>query len=440
MKPIKTVIMGAAGRDFHNFNVVYRNDPTTTVVAFTAAQIPKIAGRKYPAELAGPQYPKGIAIRPEADLEDIVRSEGVTRVVFAYSDVSHQFVMHQASRAHAVGADFLLLGPETTMIKSSRPVISVCATRTGSGKSQTSRKITEILSKAGKKVGVIRHPMPYGDLVKQRVQRFATMADLTRHECTIEEREEYEPYVSRGFIIYAGVDYGDILAVAEKENDIILWDGGNNDFSFIRPDLEMCVADPHRVGHEVSYHPGETNIRRAQVIIINKADSAPPDALEQLRDTIKAVNPKATVIVADSKLSVDDPSKIKGKRVLVIEDGPTLTHGEMKFGAGYVAAERAGAQTIVDPRPYAVGEMAEVFKKFSHLSDILPAMGYYPEQLRDMEASINATPCDAVVIATPIDLTRLIKIKHPTVLVGYDLAERGKPDLEEVLKKFLVKK
>jgi predicted GTPase len=439
MNPIKTIIMGAAGRDFHNFNMCYRNDPLTKVVAFTATQIPKIEGRVYPAELAGELYPEGIPIKPESELEELAKKEGVTRIVFAYSDVSHEFVMHQASRAHSVGADFVLLGPERTMLKSTKPVIAVCATRTGCGKSQTSRKVTEILSKLGKKVGVLRHPMPYGNLVQQKVQRFATIKDLDIHECTVEEREEYEPYVANGFIIYAGVDYEAILRAAESESDIILWDGGNNDLSFIKPDLEMVVCDPHRVGHEMKYHPGETNLRRATIAIINKADSATPDSIETLKDNIKAVNQDATIIVADSEIFVDEPEKIKNKKVLIIEDGPTLTHGEMSFGAGHVAATRYEASEMVDPRPYAVGSIKEVLTKFSHLGKLVPAMGYFPEQLKDLERTINDIPCDTVIIATPIDLSSIIDIKHPYVRVQYDLAERGSPNMQSVLNDFVEK-
>ena len=437
MEPINTVIMGAAGRDFHNFNVCFREDKNTVVKAFTATQIPKIDGRRYPAELAGPLYPKGITIMPEDELENIVALHKVTRVVFAYSDVSHEYVMHQASRVHACGADFVLLGPERTMLKSSKPVISVCATRTGCGKSQTSRKITALLSKMGKKVGVLRHPMPYGDLVKQRVQRFATLDDLKRHDCTIEEMEEYEPYVAGGFIIYAGVDYAAILAQAEQESDIILWDGGNNDTSFVKPDLEIVVVDPHRVGHEMSYHPGETNLRRAQVVIINKADSAQQHAVDALIKAIKLVNPEAIIIVGDSTISVTDEALIKDKRVLVIEDGPTLTHGGMSFGAGQVAAERFGAGEVVDPRPYAKGSLKAVLEKFNHLEKLLPAMGYFPEQLKDLEQSINATPCDTAIVATPIDLSRIININHPHVRVMYDLEERGHPNLQAILQEFV---
>ncbi len=437
MSAINTVIMGAAGRDFHNFNMCYRDDKETNVVAFTANQIPKIAGRRYPAELAGPLYPQGIPILPEADLEKIIKENNVTRVVFAYSDVRHEYVMHQASRAAALGADFVLLGPGRTMLKSKKPVIAVGAIRTGCGKSQTSRKITEILSKMGKKVGVMRHPMPYGDLAKQAVQRFATLEDLKIHDCTIEEMEEYEPYVANGFVIFAGVDYGAILKKAEEESDIILWDGGNNDTAFVKPDLEIVVLDPHRVGHEMLYHPGETNLRRAQYAIINKADSATPENIAALQKTVAEVNPTCKVIVADSVLKVADEAAIKGKKVLVVEDGPTLTHGEMPFGAGVVAARRFGAAEIVDPRPYAVGSLKEVLNRFKHLGNLLPAMGYYPEQLKDLEDSVNNTPCDAVIIGTPIDLSRIINIKKPAVRIGYDLAERGELNLEKILAAFV---
>lgn len=433
MTPRKVLILGAAGRDFHNFNVLFREDPGHRVVAFTATQIPDIAGRRYPAELAGRLYPSGIPIVAEDEMKSLVRDFGIDEVVFAYSDVSYETVMHLASRAIAAGADFRLVGADPTMLQSSVPVVSVCAVRTGCGKSQTTRKVAEILQSAGLRVVAVRHPMPYGDLVRQRVQRFAVHEDLDRHQCTIEEREEYEPHLDRGTVVYAGVDYGAILAEAEKEADVVLWDGGNNDLPFYRPTLEIVVADPHRPGHELRYHPGEANLRRAHVVVINKVSTAKPEGVAEVRRNVAALNPAAVVVEADSPVSVTDPETVKGKRVLVIEDGPTLTHGEMTYGAGVVAARQLGAAEMVDPRPYAVGRIAETFRKYPGTGALLPAMGYGEEQVRDLEATVKATPCDLVVIGTPIDLRRLIRFEKPTVRVTYDLAERGKPDLAEVL-------
>ena len=432
----KVIIMGAAGRDFHNFNTYFRNNPDYRVVAFTATQIPDIAGRKYPAALAGKLYPRGIPIYTESELDALIAKYKVDDVHFAYSDVAHEYVMNKASQVMADGANFVLLGPRDTMVKSRRPVVSVCAVRTGSGKSQTSRKVATILKEKGRKVVVIRHPMPYGDLVKQKVQRFATYADLDKHECTIEEREEYEPHIDRGIIVYAGVDYEAILRQAEKEADVILWDGGNNDFSFYKSDLEIVVADPHRAGHELRYHPGETNIRRAQVIVINKMDTATKEGIDLVLANIKKVNPKAVIIRANSPTIVSDGGRITGKRVLVIEDGPTLTHGGMRYGAGIVAAQKYGAAEIIDPRPYAVGSIKKTFEKYNHLDKVLPAMGYGDKQCSDLAATIERIPCDLVVSATPIDITRVITVSKPILRVGYELEEIGSPTLKDVLKKF----
>ena len=432
----KVIIMGAAGRDFHNFNTYFRNNPDYKVVAFTATQIPDIEGRKYPAALAGKLYPRGIPIYAESELDALIAKYKVDDVHFAYSDVAHEYVMNKASQVMAAGANFVLLGPRDTMVKSKRPVVSVCAVRTGSGKSQTSRKVATILKEKGRKVVVIRHPMPYGDLVKQKVQRFATYADLDKHECTIEEREEYEPHIDRGIIVYAGVDYEAILRQAEKEADVILWDGGNNDFSFYKSDLEIVVADPHRAGHELRYHPGETNFRRAQVIVINKMDTATKEGIDLVLADIKKVNPKAVIIRANSPTIVTDGGRITGKRVLVIEDGPTLTHGGMRYGAGIVAAQKYGAAEIIDPRLYAVGSIKKTFEKYNHLDKVLPAMGYGDKQCSDLAATIEKIPCDLVVSATPIDITRVIKVSKPILRVGYELEEIGSPALKDVLKKF----
>lgn len=432
----RIVILGAAGRDFHNFNVCFRNHPEDHVIAFTATQIPDIAGRKYPPELAGPLYPQGIPIVPEDQLEKLILEQSADLVVFSYSDVRHTHVMDLASRATAVGADFLLLAADSTMLESRVPVVSVCAVRTGCGKSPVSRRVVQALKEMGQRVVVVRHPMPYGDLARQRVQRFATMADLDKHECTIEEREEYEPHIAAATVVYAGVDYGAILAEAEREADVIVWDGGNNDFSFIKPDLQVTVVDPHRPGHELGYFPGEVNFRRADVIVINKMDTASKENFKLVLDNIQTYNPKAKVIKANSKIIVRDGEAIRGKRVLVIEDGPTLTHGEMRFGAGVVAAEKYGAKELVDPRPYAVGSIKETFKKYGHLDKVLPAMGYGDKQTRELNETINKVKCDLIVSATPIDLNRLIKTDKKLLAVGYELDEIGKPDLEEVLKKF----
>ena len=438
----KAIIIGAAGRDFHNFNTFFRGNKDYQVVAFTAAQIPDIDGRKYPAELAGDLYPDGIPIYTEADLPRLIKDLNVNVCVFSYSDVPYSRVMGVSAVVNAAGASFLLLGPNDTMIKSTKPVIAVCATRTGCGKSQTSRRVIELLMAKGLKVVAIRHPMPYGDLAKQKVQRFATVEDLEKHGCTIEEMEEYEPHVVRGNVIYAGVDYEAILREAEQDPDgcdVILWDGGNNDFPFYKPDLMITVADPHRAGHEMSYYPGEVNLRMADVIVINKMDSADSDAIEVVRRNIRTANPTAIVIDGASPIRIENPEMITGKRVLVVEDGPTLTHGEMKIGAGTVAARKFGAAEIVDPRPYAVGKLAGTFKQYPEIGVLLPAMGYGKEQIRDLEKTIEATPCDTVIIGTPIDLNRIVKIKKATTRVHYDLQEIGAPDMKEVLEGFLKK-
>ncbi len=429
----KVVIMGAGGRDFHDFNVVYRNDADTRVVAFTAAQIPGIDDRVYPPSLAGDLYPEGIPILPESELASIVADHGVDEVVLAYSDLSHDDVMHAASRVLAAGADFRLLGPQSTMLESSKPVVAVCAVRTGAGKSQTSRRVGEILVASGVRVALIRHPMPYGDLEAMRVQRFATLADVDASHPTIEEREEYEPAVARGFVVYAGVDYEEILRRAEAEADVILWDGGNNDFPFVRPDLLIVVVDPLRAGQELHYHPGETNLRLADVVVVNKVDSAGAAAVERVETDVAAVNPHATVVRAASPVTLDPGPPIEGKCVLVVEDGPTVTHGGMPFGAGTVAAERAGAAMRVDPRADAVGSIAEVYETYPHIGPVLPAMGYGDEQLLELEATINAVDCDVVVTGTPIDLARLITSRHPIRHVRYELEELGSPTLEDVL-------
>ncbi|MDP6397289.1 MAG: cyclic 2,3-diphosphoglycerate synthase [Candidatus Marinimicrobia bacterium] len=437
MKKRRVLIMGAAGRDFHNFNTVYRDNPDYEVVAFTATQIPNIEGRTYPAELAGELYPNGIPIHDEADLTKLIMELQVDDVVFSYSDVPHEYVMHKASKVIKYGANFVLLGGEPTMIKSKKPVVAIGAVRTGCGKSQTTRRVAEVVSSAGEKVVVIRHPMPYGDLAKQKVQRFATLEDLKRHDCTIEEMEEYEPHIVRGSVVYAGVDYKAILDQAEKEADIILWDGGNNDLPFYKPDLFIVVADPHRVGHELSYFPGESNLRMADVVVINKMDSARPEDVSKLKENIGSVNPNATVIEANSPVTVENREIIAGKRCLIVEDGPTLTHGEMKFGAGTVAAEKFGASEIIDPRPWIEGTIAETFEKYPDIGHVLPAMGYGGQQMKDLEATINAVDCDVVVIGTPIDLRRIISIDKPSVRVTYDLEEIGSPDVTAVLKPFL---
>ncbi len=436
------IIIGAAGRDFHNFNTYYRDNNLFNVVAFTAAQIPDIDGRKYPAELAGELYPEGIPIYAEEKLPELIKQHNVDICTFAYSDVPYERVMRMSALVNASGANFGLLGPKDTMVKSTKPVIAVVATRTGCGKSQTSRKVIEYLMEKGLKVIAIRHPMPYGDLVAQKVQRFAEVSDLKKHKCTIEEMEEYEPHVVRGNIIYAGVDYEAIVRAAEKDPagcDVILWDGGNNDFSFYKPDLTITVADPHRPGHELSYYPGEVNMRLADAIVINKMDSASPEGIQIVRESIAEVNPKAIVIDGASPIKVDNPELIRGKRVLVVEDGPTLTHGEMKLGAGTIAAQKYGAAEIINPREFAVGKLAETFKIYPNIGDLLPAMGYGEEQLKDLEKTINNVDCDTVIIGTPIDLNRIVKINKPNTRVYYDLQEIGEPTLDQVLTDFTKK-
>lgn len=432
----KTIIMGAAGRDFHNFNVYFRDNEEYRVAAFTATQIPDIEGRKYPSILAGKLYPDGIPIYPEKDLTKYIKELEVSEVFFSYSDVSHEYVMHKASEVMSAGASFTLLGPRETMIKSKIPLISVCAVRTGCGKSQTSRKIALILKEKGKRVVVIRHPMPYGDLTEQKVQRFATYEDMMKHKCTIEEMEEYEPHINNGIVVYAGVDYEAILEEAEKEADIILWDGGNNDIPFYEADLEIVVVDPHRPGHELKYHPGETNFRRAQVLVINKIGTTEKENVEMVLNNIKKFNPEATIIRANSPIFISEAEEVAGKTVLVIEDGPTLTHGGMPYGAGIIAAEKYGAAKITDPRPYAVGSIKETFQKFPHLDKVLPAMGYGREQMAELAQTIDKVDCDLVIGATPIDLGRLIKTNKKILRVTYELEEIGSPDLKEVLREF----
>lgn len=431
--------MGAAGRDFHNFNVFYRANPSCHVVAFTATQIPDIEGRVYPASLAGEGYPDGIPIVAEGELAELIRKERVDEVVFAYSDVSHEHVMHCASLAMACGADFRLLGPGSTMLEADVPVVAVTAVRTGAGKSQTTRKVAEILTARGLKVVVVRHPMPYGNLEEQAVQRFADYSDLDKHRCTIEEREEYEPHLDRGNVVYAGVDYAAILERAQAEADVLLWDGGNNDFSFFRPDLTIAVVDPHRPGHETSYHPGETNLRMADVILVNKVDSAAPEQVEEVVATARRVNPGAVVVKAASPITVENPEQARGKKVVVVEDGPTLTHGGMAYGAGVIAARQLHAQ-LVDPRPYAVGSLRDVFDQHKHLADLAPAMGYGAAQMRELEETINAAPADAVIIGTPINLGRLLNLNKPSVRVRYELQELGETDLESILAKRILSK
>jgi predicted GTPase len=430
--PRRVVIMGAAGRDFHNFNVVFRDDPAYTVVAFTAAQIPNIEGRRYPAELAGELYPAGIPIRAEDELAEIIRRERVDEVVFAYSDVTHQYVMNRASSALAEGADFRLLGPAATMLRAQVPVVAITAVRTGAGKSQTTRRVAEILTGRGLRVVVVRHPMPYGRLAEQRVQRFASAADLELHDCTIEEREEYEPHLERGNVVYAGIDYAAILERAEAEADVLLWDGGNNDFAFYRPDLQITVVDPHRAGHETAYHPGETNLRSADVVVINKVDTAAAADVAAVRATVERVNPRATIIEAASPVTLERADLIAGKSVVVIEDGPTLTHGEMGFGAGTIAARQHGG-VLVDPRPHAVGSLRDVFARHPHLAELVPAMGYGGEQMRELEATINATPAEIAIIGTPIDLGQLLRLNKPVLRVRYELAEQGDITLADLL-------
>jgi len=442
MKRKNVIIIGAAGRDFHNFNTVFRDNDACRVVAFTAAQIPDIAGRRYPAALAGRLYPKGIPIYPEADLTGLIRKLEVDDCMFSYSDISYQQVMDMSAVVQAAGANFVLLGPKDTMLKSVKPVISVGAVRTGCGKSQTSRRIIEILMARGLKVVAVRHPMPYGDITSQKVQRFAEIGDLAKQNCTVEEMEEYEPHVVRGNVIYAGVDYAAILRAAENDPngcDVILWDGGNNDFPFYKPDLHVAVLDPHRPGHEMSYYPGNVTLRLADVAVINKIDSADAAGIDAVRRNIATVNPKAVVVDAASVLEMDNPSAVRGKRVLAVEDGPTLTHGGMKIGAAVVAARKFGAAEFVDPRPYLVGRLRETFRTYPGIGAVLPAMGYGARQLRDLEATINRTKCDAVVIGTPIDLNRIINIRKPSTRVHYSLQEIGKPDLNLVLGEFIVR-
>jgi predicted GTPase len=433
----RVIILGAAGRDFHDFNVFWRNSPDHEVVAFTAEQIPGIVGRTYPPSLAGPNYPKGVPIHAEEELESLIRSLRADEVVLAYSDLSHEAVMNKASRALAAGADFRLLGWKKTMLASSKPVVAVCAVRTGCGKSQTSRYVTRILRELGRRVAVVRHPMPYGDIPEQVCQRFATVEDLHKHKCTIEEREEYEPHLNAGSLVFAGVDYERILRAAEAEADVILWDGGNNDLPFFRPDLHIVVTDPHRAGHEHRYHPGETNLRMADVVVVNKCSTADPKDVRRVQTSIAEMNPGAVVVLANSPVTVSDPDAVKGKRVLVLEDGPTLTHGEMAYGAGHLAARQFGAKQIVDPRPYAQGSIRDVYAKYTHLTDVLPAMGYGDAQIAELEATINQVPCDAVLIGTPIDLARLIKIKHDAVRVTYELEEQQPGQIAAAVKKAL---
>jgi len=437
MRKKRVLIMGAAGRDFHNFNVVFRDNPQYEVIAFTATQIPNIENRKYPAGLSGKLYPQGIPILSEDDLQKLIEKSKIDEVIFSYSDVSNQYVMEKGALVTALGADFRLLGKNGTMLKSKRPVIAICATRTGSGKSQTTRKVCQLLKQKKKKPVVIRHPMPYGDLTKQICQRFASIADLDKHHCTIEEREEYEPHIMQGTVVYAGVDYEVILKEAEKEAEIIVWDGGNNDIPFFVPDLHITVVDPHRPGDELSYFPGETNLLLADVVLINKVDTADYEDIEQVRCNVKMINPKATLIEAASPIYIDKPELIRGKRVLVVEDGPTLTHGGMRYGAGIIAAQKFGAKDIVDPRPWVKGEIRKTFENYPEIGTLLPAIGYGKKQIKDLERTIDLTPCDSVVIATPVDLTKILKIHKPSVRVRYELQEIGKPDLDEVIENFL---
>ena len=431
----RVIIMGAAGRDFHNFNTYFRDQDDYEVVAFTATQIPDIEGRTYPAELAGSLYPNGIPIHPEESLVKLIKELAADIVVFAYSDVSNQYVMERSAIVNAAGADFMLLGPSSTFVKPEKPLISITAVRTGSGKSQTTRRVSEVLKAKGKKVAVIRHPMPYGDLVKQEVQRFASFEDLDTHECTIEEREEYEPHIDMGTIVYAGVDYEKILRQAESEADVVIWDGGNNDFSFYEPSLSIVVVDPHRAGHELIYYPSGVNLRMADVVIINKVDTASLDDVHFVRENVLSMNPHATLIEAASPIQVDDPSVIRNKRVLVIEDGPTLTHGGMEYGAGVIAARRFGAAEIIDPRPFTVASISETYKKYPKIGQLLPAMGYGEKQVKDLQATVEKVDCEAIVIGTPIDLGRLLTFKVPTTRVRYELQEIGLPDLSKLIER-----
>ncbi len=438
MERIKIVIMGAGGRDFHNFNVVFRHNPRYEVIAFTAAQIPNIANRKYPAELAGELYPNGIPVYPEKDLASLIETHQIDQVLFSYSDVSHEQVMHAASLAISRGADFRLLGARATMLSSKKPVVSVCAVRTGCGKSPAARKIATILKDERLRVAVVRHPMPYGDLSRQVAQRFAAIADLEKGDCTIEEMEEYEPHIRSGHVVYAGVDYEKILRQAEAEADIVLWDGGNNDIPFFVPDLEIVMLDPHRAGHEITYFPGEVNLLRADVFIINKLDTADEDKIEIVRRSIHKFNPRAVVVDAAMPVSVDEPSGIRGKRVLIVEDGPTLTHGGMSFGAGVIAATKFGARELVDPRPFAVGSIRQTFDEYPHMRELLPAMGYGHEQIHELEETIQKVDCDLVMIATPVDIRRIITIRQPTCRVTYEIEEIGRPTLKEILRDFVM--
>jgi predicted GTPase len=433
MTRTRTLILGAAGRDFHNFNVVYRDDTRYEVVGFTAAQIPNISDRRYPPELAGPLYPKGVPIFPEEELDTLIDRLDVRQAVFSYSDVSYEYLMHRAAIANAAGADFVLLGPRATMLESPKPVVAVCAVRTGAGKSQTSRRIVQLLRDRGVRVVVVRHPMPYGDLVAQRVQRFTTVDDLARQRCTIEEIEEYEPHIVNGSVVYAGVDYAEILEKAAAEADVVLWDGGNNDLPFYRPSLHVVVADPLRLGNELTYHPGEANLRMADVVVINKVDTADLAATQRLRDHVRGANPRALIVEAASPVTADGPDLVSGRRVLVVEDGPTVTHGDMRFGAGTVIARKFGAAEVVDPRPFAVGSIAETYRTYPGIGALLPAMGYGDEQVRELEATIARVPCDAVVVGTPIDLTRVVTIRQPVVRARYELQELGRPDLADAL-------
>jgi predicted GTPase len=431
------IIMGAAGRDFHDFNTYWRDDPAFEVVAFTAAQIPDIAGRVYPPALAGPRYPQGVPIYPEEQIAELIRDRAVDLVALAYSDLPYEVVMHKGALVNAAGADFCMLGWQHTMLKSSKPVIAVCAVRTGCGKSQTSRAVVKLLRAAGKKVAAVRHPMPYGDLGRQICQRFATLADLDTYRCTIEEREEYEPHIAAGNIIFAGIDYEAILRAAERDADVILWDGGNNDMPFFKPNLFITVVDPHRPGHERRYYPGETNLRMADVVVVNKVDTARKKDVEIVLANIRATNPQAKVIMANSPVRVAEPKQIRGKRVLVVEDGPTVTHGEMSYGAGYIAARKYKARKIVDPRPYAVGSIKKTFAQYTHVSEVLPAMGYGEKQVRELQRTINAVPCDLVLIGTPIDLGRMLKINKPALRVRYELEERRGGQLAAAVRQIL---
>ena len=436
MQQTKVLIMGAAGRDFHNFNLLYKDNEKYKLVAFTATQIPDIEGRTYPAELAGSLYPDGIPIHDEDELECLIKERQIDEVVFSYSDVSHEYVMHRAASVNAAGASFVLLHTQKTMIKSKKPVVAICAVRTGCGKSQTTRKVASVLKEMGKKLVIVRHPMPYGNLVAQKCQRFANYDDLEKHDCTIEEREEYEPHLAMGSIVYSGIDYGEILSQAQAEADVVIWDGGNNDTPFFKPDMHIVVTDPLRPGHELRYYPGETNLRMADVVVINKEGSAKLEDIEKVRENALKLNDKATVIDAVSPISVEDSSIIRGKKVLAVEDGPTLTHGGMKFGAAVVAAQKFGAAKIVDPRPFLAGSLKETFELYPEVGRVLPAMGYGSAQMKDLERTINNADCDVVIIGTPIDLRKLISINKPAVRVTYDLQEIGKPNLEDVLQKF----